>query len=81
MQYWCCAASGGADTAVFWYTLPPPFAKGFWGPWQAPVLERPTYCDDPNLSPAEKESISFANHPCQFMSNATAAAISAAIVD
>lgn len=65
LQYWCCASEGGRDTSVFWYHLPPGFADaaaaGGGGTsstgtsWRVPAMELPPFCDDPNLTPEEKE--------------------------
>ena len=82
VQYWCCAAEGGGETSIFWYELPPPYAdvaRSGWQPWQPPMLQRPAYCDRTDLTPSEIETIAYANHPCQFLNNSTAAAIAAAI--
>ena len=82
VQYWCCAAEGGGETSIFLYELPPPYAaEGLsgWQPWQPPVLQRPAYCDRTDLTPSEVETVAYANHPCQFLTNSTAAAIAAAI--
>ncbi|KAL4434049.1 hypothetical protein ABPG75_000490 [Micractinium tetrahymenae] len=77
-MYWCCAAEGGFERAAFWYELPWPFGEihthGH-SPWEPPGMARPEWCDSADLSPGEKEWTSYANHPCQFLANATAAAI------
>ena len=82
LQYWCCAAEGGLDKAAFWYQLPQPLGevhiRGY-APWEPPGMARPEWCDSPNLTPGEKEWTSYANHPCQFLKNATAAAIASAL--
>ncbi|KAL4446836.1 hypothetical protein ABPG77_008080 [Micractinium sp. CCAP 211/92] len=80
-MYWCCAAED-FDKAPFWYQLPQPFGdihSNGYGPWEPPGMTRPDWCDSPSLTRAEREWTSYANHPCQFLVNATAAAISSAL--
>lgn len=81
LQYWCCAAED-FDKAPFWYQLPQPFGdihSSGYGPWEPPGMTRPDWCDSPSLTRTEREWTSYANHPCQFLVNATAAAISSAL--
>lgn len=81
-QYWCCAAEGNLDKAAFWYQLPRPFGdmhSGGYAPWEPPGMARPGWCDSPSLTPPEREWTSYANHPCQFLGNATAAALASAL--
>lgn len=72
----CLIAPHAAGMPHTWRPLP---ADGQAVPWQPPVLQLPAYCDDPGLSEADKEIVAFANHPCQFLRNATAAALAAAL--
>ncbi|PRW57844.1 glycosyltransferase family 77 [Chlorella sorokiniana] len=78
-MYWCCGGNGGTDRAMFWYSLPQDFSGGQWQPWQPPLLTLPSYCQSSELSEEERQVVAFANHPCQFLTNPQAAAISAAL--
>lgn len=42
-------------------------------------MEVPKYCDTP-MDARNAEYLRWANHPCQFLRNATAAAVAAALV-
>lgn len=47
-------------------------------PWEAPTLQVPQWCDA-NMDERNAGYRRFANHPCSFLRNATAAAIAATI--
>lgn len=53
--------------------------SGGYAPWEPPGMARPGWCDSPSLTPPEREWTSYANHPCQFLGNATAAALASAL--
>ncbi|KAI3434762.1 hypothetical protein D9Q98_002822 [Chlorella vulgaris] len=76
--YWCCGAHAirGVPNS-FAYELPRPFSAGY-QEWRAPVLQQPTYCT--NVGRENQEFLAYANHPCQFLHNSTAAALAAALV-
>lgn len=52
------------------------FAGGY-TVWQPPTLELPKWCADIAANERQREYVLYANHPCQFLTNATAAAIAA----
>jgi hypothetical protein len=76
-HYWCCAAVGNSLWSSFPYARPQPFASGY-APWEAPTWEAPAWCDA-EMDQRNAGYRAFANHPCSFLRNATAAAIAAAI--
>ncbi|EFN57248.1 expressed protein [Chlorella variabilis] len=76
--YWCCAAEESHGHALFHYKLPRSLSAGY-RPWTAPVMLLPGWCDQPEPNQRNREALAYANHPCQFLTNATAAAIAAAI--
>ncbi|KAL4447981.1 hypothetical protein ABPG75_005200 [Micractinium tetrahymenae] len=74
-MYWCCAAELGQWSA-FKYELPKPLTSGY-TPWEPPTLELPKWCADIAANERQREYVFYTNHPCQFLTNTTAAAIAA----
>ncbi len=57
---------------------PPPHPPaGGYVPWEPPTLELPKWCADIAANERQREYVMYANHPCQFLTNATAAGIAA----
>ena len=44
-------------------------------PWEAPLMQLPAWCD--KVTPKNQEYVRYANHPCQFLTNITAAQVAA----
>lgn len=55
-----------------------PLTTGGYAAWEAPTLQLPSYCDV-EMDKRNSGYRAFANHPCSFLRNATAAAVAAAI--
>jgi hypothetical protein len=55
--------------------LPWPCAAAGYVPWEAPLMQLPAWCD--KVTPKNQEYVRYANHPCQFLTNITAAQVAA----
>ena len=55
-----------------------PAAEGY-APWEPPALQLPHYCDQPHPDKRNEMYAQWANHPCTFLRNATAAAEAAGL--
>jgi hypothetical protein len=47
--------------------------------WEPPELALPTWCDEVRANERQREFVLYANHPCQFLTNSSAALEAAAI--
>ncbi|EFN51102.1 hypothetical protein CHLNCDRAFT_141437 [Chlorella variabilis] len=66
------------EVLAYWhYDQPQPYTEGY-AAWQPLTLEAPEWCDLVP-GPRNREIVAWPNHPCQFLRNATAMGLAAAL--